>query len=61
MDTIYEFNDEISIRSSSIRKISNDFFNSIKKELPKEALNYVCITFILDEIREQVKSKPITL
>ena len=61
MDTVFEFENEVSISTASINKIENDFFEAVKKELPKEALTYECIDFILAEIKTQMKSKKIKL
>lgn len=61
MDTVFEFENGVSINTTSINKIAKDFFEVVKKELPKEALTYECIDFILAEIKTQMKSKKIKL
>ena len=61
MDTVFEFENGVSISTSSINKIATEFFEVVKKELPKEVLTYECIDFILAEIKTQMKSKKICL
>lgn len=61
MDTVFEFENGVSINTASINKIAKDFFEVVKKELPKEALTYECIDFILAEIKTQMKNKEISL
>lgn len=47
--------------SSALKRISREFFKTLKKELPEEALNYECIEFVIKEIKTQIKSKKINL
>lgn len=61
MDTIFEFENGSFVSSSTINKITNEFFEIVKKELPKEVLTYECINLIIGEIKSQVKNKEINL
>lgn len=61
MESVFELTNGLIIKSSKLRKISNDFFELLKKELPEEALTHECICLVIDSIQEELKTKNIIL
>ncbi|WP_195993881.1 hypothetical protein [Faecalibacillus faecis] len=61
MNTVYTFSNGAHVDSSTVKKITKAYFETIKKELPEEALNFEVNDFILEEIKTQIKSKKIYL
>ena len=60
METIYEL-EKVNIGSKTVDKVSKAIVEIIKKELPEEAQCYDVISFILDNILNELKSKRIEL
>lgn len=61
MDGVFKFANGSVIKLSELERITKDFFELLKKELPKEALTYECINFVIDSIKDDLKTKNIIL
>lgn len=61
IEQLFQLSNGLIIDSSELNKIINSFYESLKKELPYEAITYESIGFIIDSIKQDVKAKKIVL
>lgn len=58
---IYVLSDGTKITNVNIDNIINGIFLLFKKEFPNETLSYSMMMFIIEQIEERLKYKPINL
>lgn len=61
MDTLIEITDQAVLSENKIREVNEKILEVIKEELPDEAQTIGVISYIIDELKECIKSKIIIL
>lgn len=61
LNEIYSYGNRIVVSRNKIEKISNDFIEIIKKELPEEAQNITVIDSILSHVKSDIHLKKLKL